>query len=73
MEEAAKKSAERGAYDPTMLKGEFKKQWTKSSIGGMRQEKRKANVRVVAIIAILVLIAYYLMKADFAGLSKLYE
>ncbi len=70
--EAAAKSENR-TIDPDQLRGKFKKEWTKSSIGSASKERRKSNIRIALIVGVLIMIAYYLMQKDFSILKGLYE
>lgn len=68
--EAGKKSDD--AYVPN-IKGKFRKNWHNTAPDFTRNENRKSNIRLVAIIFVLLFIAWLILMADFSFLSVFWE
>ncbi|MFC0878402.1 hypothetical protein ACE01N_17540 [Saccharicrinis sp. FJH2] len=68
--EAGKLSSDK--YVPN-IKGKFRKNWHNTYTSSARNEKRKSNLRLVAIIAVLFFIAWLILNSDFSILNVFWE
>ncbi|MFB6319234.1 hypothetical protein [Saccharicrinis sp. FJH54] len=68
--EAGKISSE--DYVPN-IKGKFRKNWHKTAIDVTSTEKRKSNLRLVAIVIVLFFVAWLILNADISILNVFWE